>query len=111
MRAWRLEEAVAVERRLAGALHAAEDRGLHAPVDDRVIHSLEGPLHGLFSRELAPVLTIDPGDTVVFTHAGLGLGPGALRRAAPYRPRRELERDGDGHALTGPVRSAARSRG
>ena len=70
--------------------------------DDTVIHSLEGNEHGYFSRELAPALTIDPGDTVVFTtlDSGWGLEPW---EGGPYKPRRERERDGDGHALTGPV--------
>jgi acetamidase/formamidase len=71
-----------------------------------VIHSLdadERTLHGSFSRERAPVLEIDPGDTVVFRTLDSGWG---LENYAggPYRPRRELERDSDGHALTGPVR-------
>jgi acetamidase/formamidase len=58
-------------------------------------------LHGHFSRELEPVLTIEPGDTVVFNtlDSGWGLEP---YHAGAYRPRRELEHDG-GHALTGPV--------
>jgi acetamidase/formamidase len=67
-----------------------------------VIHTLDGPHRGYFSRELAPALTIDPGDTVVFTimDSGWGLEP---CRAGAYAPRREAERDGDGHALLGPV--------
>jgi len=68
-----------------------------------VIHSLEGDPHGYFSRELAPRLTIDAGDTVVFTtlDSGWGLEPWPGGR---YVPRREVERsDDDGHALTGPV--------
>jgi acetamidase/formamidase len=70
--------------------------------DDTVIHSLEGNEHGYFSRELEPALTIDPGDSVVFRtlDSGWGLEPW---EGGPYRPRRELERNGDGHALTGPV--------
>ena len=58
-------------------------------------------LHGSFSREREPVLTIDPGDTVVFTtlDAGWGLEP---HHPGRYRPRREIGNDG-GHALVGPV--------
>ena len=63
-------------------------------------------LHGTFSRDLPPVLTIDPGDTVVFStlDAGWGLEPygesGAPRRSfEDVRP----EWRGDGHALCGPV--------
>jgi acetamidase/formamidase len=67
-----------------------------------VIHSLEGRWHGYFSRELKPALTIDPGDTVrVKTlDSGWGLEPWA---GGAYRPRREVEREEDGHALTGPI--------
>ena len=72
-----------------------------------MIHTLEPDertLHGHFSRDRPAVLTIDPGDTVVFKtlDAGWGLEP---HRAGPWRPRREIERgpDDDGHALTGPV--------
>ncbi|WP_037499655.1 acetamidase/formamidase family protein [Solirubrobacter soli] len=68
-----------------------------------MIHALGAPYHGVFSRDLAPTLTIDPGDTVVFEtlDAGWGLEPYA---GGAYVPRRELDRDDDaGHALTGPV--------
>ena len=67
-----------------------------------MIHTLAGPHHGYFSRELAPALTIDPGDTVAFTvmDSGWGLEPWA---GGAYEPRREAERNGDGHALVGPV--------
>jgi acetamidase/formamidase len=68
-----------------------------------MIHEL-GPdaPHGCFSRELAPALTVDPGDTVVFRtlDSGWGLEPYA---GGAYKPRRELEREHAGHALTGPV--------
>lgn len=62
-------------------------------------------LHGHFSRELPPVLTIDPGDTVRFRtlDAGWGLEP----PSAPDQPRRRFApRDpelDDGHALCGPI--------
>lgn len=62
-------------------------------------------LHGHFSRDLPPVLTVDPGDTVVFRtlDAGWGLEPQRLdgserRQFEPRDP--ELDR---GHALTGPI--------
>ncbi len=62
-------------------------------------------LHGTFSRDLPPVLTIDPGDTVRFRtlDAGWGLGPrdpegGAWPKFAPRDPERDA-----GHALCGPV--------
>lgn len=62
-------------------------------------------LHGHFSRELAPALTIDPGDAVVFRtlDAGWGLGPTPAdgRPGATFEPR-DPELDG-GHALCGPV--------
>lgn len=64
-------------------------------------------LHGRFSRELPPVLTIDPGDTVVTRtlQAGWALArrpsdvPGAV---APKFEPRDPTRD-DGHALCGPI--------
>ena len=44
-------------------------------------------LHGTFSRDLAPVLTIAPGDTVVYRtlDAGWGLEPPDTRRASRRR--------------------------
>lgn len=63
-------------------------------------------LHGLFSPDLPPALTIDPGDTVVFRtlDAGWGIAPpspatGKQDEFADARP----EWRGDGHALCGPV--------
>lgn len=62
-------------------------------------------LHGTFSREFPPVMTIDPGDTVVFRtlDAGWGLEP----ELSFDIPRREFEpRDKEldsGHALCGPI--------
>jgi acetamidase/formamidase len=55
-------------------------------------------LHGHFSRELEPVLTIDPGDTVAFSSldSGWHLSPGNR-----FEPRHE-ELD-SGHALIGPI--------
>ena len=62
-------------------------------------------LHGHWSRDLAPVLTIDPGDSVEFEtlDAAWGIEP----PTAPGRPDIQFEpRDGvldGGHALTGPI--------
>ncbi len=55
-------------------------------------------LHGHFSRDLAPVLTIEPGDMIAFScpNAGWELAPG--ERFEPY----DEELDA-GHALIGPV--------
>jgi acetamidase/formamidase len=62
-------------------------------------------LHGHFSRDLEPVLTIEPGDSIAFSapDAGWGIGPlqdegGTRERFAPRDP--ELDR---GHPLIGPV--------
>ena len=59
-------------------------------------------LHGKFSRDFEPVLTIDSGDTVVFRtlDAGWGLDGPTLPRPKfqPHDPERD-----DGHALCGPV--------
>lgn len=62
-------------------------------------------LHGHFSRDLEPILTVDSGDTVQFAtlDAGWGVEPptgdGKARRR--FEPRDE-ELD-DGHALIGPI--------
>src|SRR5262249_34350186 len=62
-------------------------------------------LHGHFSRDLPPVLTVEPGDTVRFTT----LNAGWRSRRPPIaegRPEPELERDPEldrGHALSGPI--------
>lgn len=55
-------------------------------------------LHGHFSRDLAPILAIDSGDTVAFSclDSGWHLAPGKK-----FEPRDE-ELD-DGHALVGPI--------
>lgn len=61
----------------------------------------ERTLHGVFSPDLPPVLTVDSGDTVVFRtlDAGWHLEP----HPAPGVRGRRIERDGAGHALCGPV--------
>jgi acetamidase/formamidase len=55
-------------------------------------------LHGHFSRDLEPILTVDPGDTIAFSSldSGWHVSPGA--RFEPRDP--ELDA---GHALVGPV--------
>ncbi len=73
------------------------------------VHTIEPgreTLHGVFSPDLPPALTVDPGDTVVFRtlDAGWWLEP-------PIAPREERRRfddarpewRGNGHALCGPV--------
>lgn len=67
----------------------------------------EKTLHGVFSREIAPVLTIDPGDTVIFRtlDAGWGLEAPPLDRSTPDRKKFHLEDKEmmSGHALCGPI--------
>ena len=62
-------------------------------------------LHGHFSRDLAPVLTIDSGDTVVFQLIdggwGTALSPEPNGLTVRFAPR-NLETDA-GHALCGPI--------
>jgi len=72
-------------------------------------HLLEphrGTLHGHFARDLAPVVTIDPGDTVRFRTLASGWhlddGPVDDVAAVPLFPGRVSPQD-DGHALVGPV--------
>ena len=61
----------------------------------------ERTLHGFFSRDLPPVLTVDSGDTVVLRtlDAGWHLEP----PPAPGVRGRHIERRGAGHALCGPI--------
>ena len=55
-------------------------------------------LHGHFSRELEPVLTVDPGDAIAFSVPNAGWDVG---RDEPFSPRNpELD---TGHALAGPI--------
>jgi acetamidase/formamidase len=59
-------------------------------------------LHGHFSRDLEPVVSVEPGDSVVFStiDSGWGLEGGSWerRRFEPRQPGLD-----DGHALIGPV--------
>jgi len=60
-------------------------------------------LHGVFSRDFAPILIINPGDTVVFRTIDAGWGI-----EGPEVPRKHFEdfipdRRGDGHAMCGPI--------
>src|ERR1700693_878858 len=73
-----------------------------------MMHSIAlGPdtLHGYFSRELPPVVTIDPGDSL--RCQTLDAGWGALNQAGDFAPPVAFEpRDRErqfGHALTGPI--------
>jgi acetamidase/formamidase len=62
-------------------------------------------LHGHFSRDLAPVLAIEPGDSIVFSapDAGWGVGPPTDGRGTRERfEPRDTELDA-GHPLIGPV--------
>jgi acetamidase/formamidase len=63
-----------------------------------------GTLVGSFSREYPPILTVDPGDTVVCRtlDAGWGMAPPGIDREDRFFQPRTPGRD-DGHALTGPI--------
>lgn len=68
------------------------------------IDAVRETLHGTFSRDMAPVLTIDPGDTVRFRTLDAAWTinrPETLEGREPFSPR-DPERDA-GHALCGPV--------
>jgi acetamidase/formamidase len=70
-----------------------------------LLNAERSTLHGHFSRDLAPALTIDPGDTVRFQclDAGWGLEPhNGINPERRDFPGRDPILD-DGHALTGPV--------
>lgn len=67
-------------------------------------------LHGYFSRALAPVLSIDPGDTVRYTTLDAGWGleapfpPGHPDHGQPRKKAEALSKQPmGGHALCGPV--------
>jgi len=73
-----------------------------------VLHELpfeRRTVHGHFSRDLSPVLTVDPGDSVAFStaDAGWGIGPPSDDRGTRehFEPR-DPELDA-GHALMGPI--------
>ena len=55
-------------------------------------------LHGHFSRDLEPILTVEPGDTIAFSCLDSGWNVGS---SAKYEPR-DPELDA-GHALIGPI--------
>jgi acetamidase/formamidase len=71
-------------------------------------------LHGHFSRDLAPVLEVEPGDTVVLSTLESGwsvdpvppmsLTPPGVPAAPPPRVRHPAWTPDAGHALTGPIR-------
>lgn len=72
-------------------------------------HTIEpevGNLHGQFSRDLPPILTIDPGDTVCYRTLDAGWNTTKPGGSGPdqwnFFPGRDPERD-TGHALNGPI--------
>jgi acetamidase/formamidase len=74
-----------------------------------VIHEIpleRRTLHGHFSRDLAPILTIDPGDSIVFACPNAGW---RLDDAETFEPRDE-ELDA-GHALVGPIEVRGATKG
>jgi acetamidase/formamidase len=61
-------------------------------------------LHGYFSSELPPVLTIDPGDSVRYRTLDAWWSSGPYAGGSfPDRPRVRQYQSGAGHALVGPV--------
>jgi acetamidase/formamidase len=78
------------------------DRFGHDGHHDRILHTLtpdRRTLHGSFRRDLAPVLTIEPGDTVRFSTLDSGWHTGSPEHEFEGR----VSPEDDGHALTGPV--------
>jgi acetamidase/formamidase len=64
----------------------------------------ERTLHGYFSRELRPVLTVDPGDSVQYRTLDAWWSSQPYTSGSfPERPRVKEYRQGAGHALIGPV--------
>lgn len=62
-----------------------------------ILNAEQQTLHGALSREYAPILTIDPGDTVRYTTLDARWGKDRETRIEPLRP------NWRGHALTGPI--------
>jgi len=62
-------------------------------------------LHGTFSREYPPILTIDSGDTVLFRtlNAGWVLEPPSFKNANVKKFEPRIKGRDDGHALCGPI--------
>jgi acetamidase/formamidase len=62
-------------------------------------------LHGTFSREYPPVLTIDPGDSVVFRtlNASWALETPSFQKGDVKRFEPRIKGHDDGHALCGPI--------
>ena len=62
-------------------------------------------LHGTFSREYPPILTIDSGDTVLFRtlNAGWVLEPPAFKNGDVKKFESRIKGRDDGHALCGPI--------
>ena len=71
------------------------------------MHAIEpvpGAVHGYFSAQLAPVLTVEPGERVRFQTLESGWGTGPYTGGSfPDRPRAPGWEPDIGHALTGPV--------
>src|SRR5438105_2168571 len=86
-------------RRLGDARVAATIR---TPMPTYTVEPTKETLHGNFSRDWPPILTIEHGDSVCFRtlDAGWGLeGPEVPRKH--FEPR--IPERGDGHALCGPI--------
>jgi acetamidase/formamidase len=69
-----------------------------------VVDPVAPNLHGHFSRDLPPILTIQPGDRVRFRT--LDVAWGAIDHDQPFEPAPEVPRDRErdpGHALCGPI--------
>ena len=62
-------------------------------------------LHGTFSREYPPILTIDPGDSVIFRtlSASWALEPPSFQKGEVKRFEPRVKGRDDGHALCGPI--------
>lgn len=84
---------------------ARDPIGLEAGTAEHVVVPERRTLHGHFSRDLKPVLTLSPGERVRF--ATLDAGWGLIAHANPFLPAPIFEpRDpvlDNGHALCGPV--------
>src|SRR5947209_20384760 len=64
---------------------------------------VQGAVHGAFNRERPSILTIDPGDTIVYRTLDAGWGHSGRQRGFPEPELERHPQHDQGHALNGPV--------
>jgi len=88
---------------VAGELARCSSRKEDCGMATHKVEPTRETLHGTFSRDFAPILTIDSGDTVAFRTLDAGWGIEGPEIPRKYFSDFDPQRRGDGHALCGPV--------